>query len=83
MSNGLWTDAENDLIVADYIAMLPADLAGQSDSEAANRSSGHNRWDPLLDRLEAPEFQCSADWDERELYPPPQVGFQFPNEAGR
>jgi hypothetical protein len=30
MSNGPWTDAENDLIVADYFAMLAADFAGQA-----------------------------------------------------
>ena len=38
MSNGPWTDAENDLIVADYFAMLAADVAGQSYNKAA-----HNR----------------------------------------
>ena len=38
MSNGAWTDAENDLIVADYFAMLAADFAGQSYNKAA-----HNR----------------------------------------
>jgi hypothetical protein len=30
MSNGPWTDAENDLIVADYFAMLAADVAGHN-----------------------------------------------------
>jgi hypothetical protein len=29
MSNGPWTDAENDLIVADYFAMLAEDMAGR------------------------------------------------------
>ena len=29
MVAGSWTDAENDLIVADYFAMLKADLAGK------------------------------------------------------
>ena len=38
MSNGPWTDAENDLIVADYFAMLAADFAGLSYNKAA-----HNR----------------------------------------
>ncbi|WP_323037032.1 DUF3883 domain-containing protein [Pararhodobacter sp.] len=38
MSNGPWTDAENDLIVADYFAMLSADFSGQSYNKAA-----HNR----------------------------------------
>ena len=33
-----WTDAENDLIVADYFAMFAEDLAGRPYSKA-----GHNR----------------------------------------
>ena len=28
MSNGPWTDEENDLIVADYFAMLADDISG-------------------------------------------------------
>lgn len=35
---GDWTDAENDRIVADYFAMLAADVAGRRYSKAA-----HNR----------------------------------------
>ena len=38
MASGPWTDAENDIIVADYFAMLAADLAGQPYSKAE-----HNR----------------------------------------
>ncbi len=38
MSNGPWIDAENDLIVTDYFAMLSADFAGKSYNKAA-----HNR----------------------------------------
>jgi len=38
MSNGPWTDAENNLIVADYFVMLAADFAGQPYNKAA-----HNR----------------------------------------
>ena len=38
MSNGAWTGAENDLIVADYFAMLAKDLAGGPLNKAA-----HNR----------------------------------------
>jgi hypothetical protein len=38
MSNGPWTDAENDLIVADYFAMLAKDIAGDPYNKA-----GHNR----------------------------------------
>jgi len=37
MSNGLWTDAENDLIVADYFAMLADEIAGQPYSKAERR----------------------------------------------
>jgi hypothetical protein len=36
MSNGPWTDEENDLIVADYFAMLVDDLAGQPLNKAAS-----------------------------------------------
>jgi hypothetical protein len=38
VSHGPWTDAENNLIVADYFAMLAEDFAGQSYNKAA-----HNR----------------------------------------
>jgi hypothetical protein len=38
MSNGPWTDDENELIVADYFAMLADDIAGRSYSKAE-----HNR----------------------------------------
>ena len=38
MATGPWTDAENDLIVADYFAMLGADLAGHFYNKAE-----HNR----------------------------------------
>ena len=37
MSNRPWTDEENDLIVADYFAMLADDLAGRSYSKAVRR----------------------------------------------
>ncbi|GAB4572434.1 MAG: DUF3883 domain-containing protein [Rhodothalassiaceae bacterium] len=37
MSNGPWTDEENDLIVADYFAMLADDLAGRPDNKAEHR----------------------------------------------
>ena len=36
MSNGPWTDEENDLIVADYFAMLVDDLAGKPLNKAAS-----------------------------------------------
>lgn len=38
MSNGPWTDEENDLIVADYFAMLADDIAGRPYNKA-----GYNR----------------------------------------
>ena len=34
MSNGAWTDEENDLIVADYFAMLADDITGRRYSKA-------------------------------------------------
>ncbi len=37
MSNAPWTDEENDLIVADYFAMLAEDIAGRPYSKAEHR----------------------------------------------
>lgn len=37
MSNGRWTDEENDLIVADYFAMLADDIAGRPYNKAQHR----------------------------------------------
>ena len=37
MSNGPWTDNENDLIVADYFAMLADDIAGRPYNKAEHR----------------------------------------------
>jgi hypothetical protein len=37
MSNGAWTDRENDLIVADYFAMLADDIAGRPYNKADHR----------------------------------------------
>lgn len=37
MSNGPWSDEENDLIVADYFAMLVDDLAGRPYNKAEHR----------------------------------------------
>lgn len=39
MSNGPWTDEENDLIVADYFAMLAEDMAGRPFNKAQHRRS--------------------------------------------
>ena len=37
MSNAPWTDEENDLIVADYFAMLADDISGRRYSKAEHR----------------------------------------------
>ena len=37
MSNGPWSDEENDLIVADYFAMLAKDLAGKRPNKSEHR----------------------------------------------
>ena len=37
MSNGAWTDEENDLIVADYFAMLADDISGRHYNKAEHR----------------------------------------------
>lgn len=39
MSNGPWTDEENDLIVADYFAMLADDITGRAYNKAEHRRS--------------------------------------------
>jgi hypothetical protein len=39
MSNGPWTDEENDLTVADYFAMLAEDMAGRRYNKAQHRRS--------------------------------------------
>src|SRR6056297_2515413 len=39
MSNGPWTDEENNLIVADYFAMLAEDMAGRPYNKAQHRRS--------------------------------------------
>ena len=46
MADADWTDAENDLIVADYFAMLGADLAGRAYVKAEHR----RRLQPLLNK---------------------------------
>jgi hypothetical protein len=37
MADGDWSDTENDLIVADYFAMLKLDLAGETYKKAEHR----------------------------------------------
>ncbi|WP_306257421.1 DUF3883 domain-containing protein [Pararhizobium sp. IMCC21322] len=37
MTNQVWTDTENDLIIADYFAMLADDIAGRSYNKTAHR----------------------------------------------
>ena len=37
MSNGPWTDQENDLVVADYFAMLADDVCGRTYNKAEHR----------------------------------------------
>ena len=37
MSNGAWTDEENDLIVADYFAMLADDISGRHYNKTEHR----------------------------------------------
>lgn len=47
MAAGDWTDAENDLIVADYFAMLIDDLAGKS----FNKAASYRRLDERIELL--------------------------------
>ena len=58
MLNGPWTDEENDLIVADYFAMLAEDMAGRSYNKAQHRRSLM----PLLrSRTEGSIGSCQKD----------------------
>lgn len=43
MASDFWTDTENDLIVADYFAMLADDLAGRRYNKAAHNRALQNR----------------------------------------
>lgn len=59
MSGGDWTDAENDLIVGDYLDMLAEDLAGRPYNKAA-----HNR--ALQARLPA-RSRGSIEWKHQNI----------------
>ena len=43
MASKVWTDAENDLIVADYFAMLSEELAGRRPNKAAHNRALQNQ----------------------------------------
>ena len=60
MSNGPWTDEENDLIVADYFAMLAEDMAGRPYNKAQHRRSLM----PLLRsrRYSSKRFKSKRGW---------------------
>ena len=47
MSNGPWVDEENDLIVADYFAMLVDDIAGRRYSKAEHHGNDQRQLQPL------------------------------------
>ncbi len=59
MANGPWTDEENDLIVADYFAMLAEDLAGQRYSKAEHRRA-------LMPRLQN-RSEASIEFKHRNI----------------
>lgn len=60
MSNGPWTDAENDLIVADYFAMLAADVAGQPYNKAEHNRDLQARIDRNRSSIEFKHQNISA-----------------------
>jgi hypothetical protein len=60
MSNGAWTDAENDLIVADYFAMLVADIAGQPCNKAEHNRQLQGRIDRNRSAIEFKHQNISA-----------------------
>ncbi len=60
MSNGPWTDEENDLIVADYFAMLVDDLAGTPLNKAASYRQLADRIDRSAKAIEYKHQNISA-----------------------
>ncbi|MET4128021.1 DUF3883 domain-containing protein [Roseovarius sp. MBR-6] len=60
MSNGPWTDEENDLIVADYFAMLVDDLAGKPMNKAASYRQLADRIDRSAKAIEYKHQNISA-----------------------
>ena len=60
MAKGPWTDEENDLIVADYFAMLAADLAGRPYVKAEHNRRLRNRIDRSRPSIEFKHRNISA-----------------------
>lgn len=60
MSNGPWTDAENDLIVADYFAMLADDMAGRPYNKAEHNRDLQARIDRNRSSIEFKHQNISA-----------------------
>jgi hypothetical protein len=60
MSNGPWTDAENNLIVADYFAMLADDVAGRPYNKAEHNRDLQARIDRNRSSIEFKHQNISA-----------------------
>ena len=60
MATGPWTDAENDLIVADYFAMLAADLAGRPYNKAEHNQRLRSQIDRSRPSIEFKHRNISA-----------------------
>ena len=60
MSNGPWTDSENDLIVADYFAMLADDIAGRPYNKAEHNRDLQTRIDRNRSSIEFKHQNISA-----------------------
>ena len=60
MSNGPWTDAENDLIVADYFAMLADDIAGRPYNKVEHNRDLQTRIDRNRSSIEFKHQNISA-----------------------
>ena len=60
MSNGPWTDEENDLIVADYFAMLADDIAGRPYNKAEHNRDLQARIDRNRSSIEFKHQNISA-----------------------
>ncbi|HEY8594857.1 MAG TPA: DUF3883 domain-containing protein [Devosiaceae bacterium] len=60
MSNGAWTDQENDLIVADYFAMLADDIAGRPYNKTVHNRQLQERIDRTRTSIEFKYQNISA-----------------------
>ena len=85
MANGDWTDKENDLIVADYFAMLADDIAGRPYNKAEHNRQLQRRIDRSRTSIEFKHQNISAVLKElgQDWIPGYKPAVQLPAVAGR